>query len=100
MTQPQIVSRSRLTLRPRSKTPNKNMTEVALLDGTRILVSYRTPVAAWIPGKGFVRTSTRHSSTTSRHINAWLGQQINGEDASEVPQHDINALVPSGESLL
>ena len=48
-----------------------NMTEVETSEA-RILFSYRTPVAAYIFGEGFVRTEQKWSSTTSRHINKWL----------------------------
>jgi len=36
------------------------------------LVSYKTPVAAYVKGK-FYKTSTKFSRTTSKHINKWLG---------------------------
>ena len=49
-----------------------NMTEVQLNDGTKILFSYKTPVAANLYNGGYVRTSTYFSKTTSRHINKWL----------------------------
>lgn len=35
------------------------------------LVSYKTPVAAYVKGV-FYRTSTKWSVTTSKHINKWL----------------------------
>lgn len=41
-------------------------------DGTEILFSYSTPVAAYIPGRGFVKTDKFWSKTTSRHINKYL----------------------------
>jgi len=49
-----------------------NQTEVTINDGTQIFFSYRTPVAAYLPSKGYVRTSQFWSVTTSRHINKWL----------------------------
>ena len=48
-----------------------NMTEVETKDA-RILFSYRTPVAAYIFGEGFVKTEKYWSVTTSRHINKWF----------------------------
>ena len=48
-----------------------NMTEVETSEG-RVLFSYRTPVAAYVYGEGFVRTEKWWSVTTSRHINKWL----------------------------
>lgn len=66
--------------------PNQN--EVTLPNGTQILFSYSTPVAAYVPGRGWLRTSTKHSVTTSRHINQWL----DGIKAESVPQAEIDAL--------
>ena len=63
-----------------------NMTEVET-DNARVLFSYRTPVAAYIFGKGFVKTSTWYSTTTSRHINKW-----GARDAKEVDQKILDAL--------
>jgi hypothetical protein len=51
-----------------------NMTEVTLDDGTRVLFSYKTPVAAVIKIDGMeqaVRTDKKWSQTTSRHISEW-----------------------------
>lgn len=49
-----------------------NMTILGVGDA-EILFSYRTPVAAFIPGNGYVRTDKFHSTTTSKHINRWIG---------------------------
>ena len=49
-----------------------NMTEVETKDA-RILFSYRTPVAAYVYGVGYVKTDKWWSVTTSRHINKWIG---------------------------
>ena len=65
-----------------------NMTELSLTNGTDVLFSYETPVAAFIEGEGYVRTATKYSVTTSRHINKWL----NGMVAREVDQSVIDAL--------
>ena len=51
--------------------------------------SYSTPVAAYCPTRGYLRTEVRYSVTTTRHINKWLS----GANAIEVPQEDINNLV-------
>ena len=47
-----------------------NMTEIETSEA-RILFSYRTPVAAYIFGEGYVKTDQFWSVTTSRHINKW-----------------------------
>ncbi len=64
-----------------------NKTELHLNNGTVVLFSYRTPVAAHVPGRGWLRTSTRYSVTTSKHIGQW----VEGK-AVEVPQSEIDAL--------
>ena len=46
-----------------------NQTEIERENGTVVLYSYRTPVAAFVPGKGGLCTTTKYSTTTSRHIN-------------------------------
>lgn len=45
--------------------------ELELRDGTVILFSYSTPVAARLPGVGTVRTSVHHSRTTEKHLTQW-----------------------------
>jgi hypothetical protein len=47
-----------------------------------IFFSYETPVAAFVPGRGFIRTETKHSVTTSQHINKWLNGVSVGENAA------------------
>lgn len=70
-----------------------NQTEVTLNDGTVILFSYKTPVAAFLPDAdqddgAFIRTRQKWSVTTSKHINAWL----NGTMAVSVPQSKLDKL--------
>ena len=65
-----------------------NQTEVNTADAI-ILVSYVMPVAAYIYGKGYVRTSEYYSKTTSKHINKWLG----GENYEEVEQSVLDDLI-------
>ena len=68
-----------------------NMTEIETSEA-RILFSYRTPVAAYVFGEGFVRTEKWWSVTTSRHINKWLDLRY-GETAKEVSQTYLDNLV-------
>ena len=65
-----------------------NMTEVETSEA-RILFSYRTPVAAYVFGEGYVRTEKWWSVTTSRHINKW----IDGGTTKEVSQTYLDNLV-------
>ena len=52
-----------------------NMTEVET-DSARVLFSYRTPVAAYVYGVGYVKTDKWWSVTTTRHINKWIGMDM------------------------
>lgn len=49
-----------------------NMTELDLGNGTRVLFSYKTPVAMLHSDGMTYRTDKKWSVTTSRHINQWL----------------------------
>ena len=64
-----------------------NMTEIETKDA-RILFSYRTPVAAYIFGEGFVKTEKYWSVTTSR-----LYYKRCARDAKEIPQSRLDSLV-------
>ena len=59
-----------------------NRTQLTYSDGLEVLWSYETPVAAKLADGTYVKTSTKWSATTSRHINQWL----DGVNAVEVPQ--------------
>ena len=48
-----------------------NMNVIELMPSFEILFSYQTPVAARIDSDVYV-TDTKHSATTTRHINEWL----------------------------
>lgn len=50
-----------------------NQTVITLANNSQIFHSYNTPVAAFIPGEGYLVTSTKHSRTTTRHINNFTG---------------------------
>jgi hypothetical protein len=52
------------------KSIGKNKTELHI--GNKIIfISYETPVAACIDGK-FFKTDKKWSTSTSKHINAWI----------------------------
>jgi hypothetical protein len=65
-----------------------NQTEITT-EKARILVSYSTPVCAYVFGRGWIKTDKFYSKTTSKHINAF-----GGANAETVPQSEINALLP------
>lgn len=51
-----------------------NQTMVTLANGAQVFYSYSTPVAANLPGVGYVVTDKKYSATTSKHINTWAGK--------------------------
>ena len=60
-----------------------NQTQISLNNGTEVFFSYKTPVAAYLPEKGYVRTEKFWSVTTSRHINKWLKNVTNVEEIDQ-----------------
>jgi len=70
------------------KVIGSNQTELYLGNGTVVLFSYSTPVAARTTDDGFIRTSTKWSNTTSKHINNW-----GGFGGKEVDQSVLDNLV-------
>ena len=69
-----------------------NQTEITT--GNRsVLYSYSTPVVVQVHGVGYFRTETRHSVTTSRHINKYL----DGRNATTVTQDQINSFADGGK---
>ena len=51
-----------------------NVTTITLIDGREVLLSYGTPVAAFIPGRGYLKTSRKWSVTTSKHATQYAGK--------------------------
>ena len=75
-----------------------NKTEVQVNERF-ILISYETPVAAFLPGQGVVRESVSSSRTTATHINKWIRSEF-GEGVTEryVPrEHIAKLLEPEGD---
>jgi hypothetical protein len=76
------------------KPAGSNMTELETSDGTTVLFSYTTPVAAFMPGAGFIRTEEFFSRTTSKHITKWINKNGSPESTvTEVSQEMIEELV-------
>jgi len=71
-----------------------NQTEVKFENNIYVFFSYRTPVAAFVPGMSFIRTKEKYSRTTSKHINKWLASSgANRSTVTEVDQSVIDNLV-------
>ena len=74
------------------KTIASNMTELNF-NGVSIMFSYDTPVAGW-DNQGAFKTSEHYSTTTSKHINKYLG----GSDVGrKVTQDYIDNLLGDNE---
>ena len=67
-----------------------NQTELTTIEGTVILFSYQTPVAALLPSGRYVRTSNWYSKTTTRHINKWISGVT--ADVEEKPESFFQGL--------
>jgi hypothetical protein len=65
-----------------------NRTEIEFPNGTQVLVSYQTPVAAFVPGEGYLKTDKRFGPTTSKHINQWTEKR-----GKEIPHEQILAIM-------
>lgn len=66
-----------------------NVSVVSLSDGREVCLSYSTPVAVFIPGRGVVKTDRRYSVTSSRHAN----QFMRGSTHTVVPHEEFRSLV-------
>ena len=40
-------------------------------NGAEVMISYKTPVAAYIPALGFLKTKEKFSQTTTCHVGVW-----------------------------
>jgi hypothetical protein len=79
------ASQNRASLQVRPIGANK--TELHIGDSV-VFFSYETPVAAFVPGRGYVKTETKYSRTTSKHVTQW----IDGSSTT-LPQDDFDKLV-------
>jgi hypothetical protein len=69
-----------------------NQNEVELENGITVFFSYRTPVAAHIPGEGFVKTDKKWSVTTSKHIGKFIARNGGSGLVSIKPQSYFDQL--------
>lgn len=73
-----------------------NQTELEIANGATVLFSYRTPVAAFVPGRGGLVSSTYYSRTTSKHVTQAIERW--GCSRTEVPQAEIDQLAEGGKA--
>ncbi len=69
-----------------------NQTEVELPNGITVFFSYRTPVAAHIPGEGFSKTDKSWSRTTSKHIGQFIARNGGSGKVTVKPQSYFDSL--------
>ena len=69
-----------------------NQTEVELQNGTTVFFSYKTPVAAHIPGQGYLKTDKQWSRTTSKHIGQFIARNGGSGAVSVKPQSFFDSL--------
>ena len=77
----------------KEKKTGQNVKELYADDGTVFLLSYDVPVAAYVPGIGYVRTEERFSQTTTKHVNNWLRANEAIDRAMEVTQNGLEQLI-------
>ena len=71
-----------------------NQNEVVLNNGDTIFFSYKTPVAAYCPLRGYIRTEKFWSVTTSRHINKWLKGITEVTEVSQNYLYELGRVLP------
>ena len=76
----------------------QNVTEVTYENGAQILRSYATNVAAYIPGLGFIETTTSFSRTTIKHITQWK-KRMGYPLTARVEQREIEGWMEKLDSL-
>ena len=71
-----------------------NQTVLSFTNGAEVFFSYKTPVAAYCPLRGYIRTEQFWSSTTSRHINKWLRDVNNVTEVSQDYLYELGQVTP------
>lgn len=69
------------------RTIGSNQSVLTFKSGVRILFSYETPCAVFVPGEGFKKTADFISRTTQRHIAEWVGNH----PVCDIPQGEVAA---------
>ena len=71
-----------------------NQTELSFTNGAQVFFSYKTPVAAYCPLRGYIKTAKFWSVTTSRHINKWLKGIDNVTEVSQDYLYELGHVSP------
>lgn len=73
------------------KNKSKNISVLQLTDNREVLLSYGVPVAAFVPGFGYIKRAQRYSVTTSKHANEYCRQS--GREPVEVSDEQFLKLI-------
>lgn len=76
----------------RFKPNRKDPVELVYVDGTKLLMSYEAPIAAFIPGRGYLVTDLDLTKTGKERIAEWLTFHP-GESVERVPQDEIYKII-------
>ena len=68
-----------------------NTMTIQLSGGREVCLSYGIPVAAFIPGRGYLKTARRYSATSSKHANQYAAGR---RDVTTLDDATFRALVP------
>ena len=71
-----------------------NQTLLSFTNGAEVFFSYKTPVAAYCPLRGYIRTAKFWSVTTSRHINKRLKGIDNVTEVSQDYLYELGQVSP------
>ena len=71
-----------------------NQTEISFNNGAQVFFSYKRPVAAYCPLRGYIRTAKYWSDTTSRHIKKWLKDVNNVTEVSQNYLYELGQVTP------
>lgn len=69
-----------------------NMAVIMFNDGTRIMFSYGEPAAAYLPGRGYLKSTRYLSRSTNQHVVKFTA----GNMAAPVDHSEILELAQSG----
>ena len=77
-----------------NKSLGNNSNEIIFENGTEVLVSFASPVAAYVRGEGFLITKRTCSKAESKQILDWIETHTRNRT---VPQDVLDRLMETGE---
>jgi hypothetical protein len=77
---------------------HSNAHVLSLQNGVRVLFSYADPVAAYVPGTGWMKTVEEISKSSQWVVSNWLHEQ-DAENVVLVPQDTLDTLLAVKEQV-